>query len=111
MKKKWILTVLLILLLLIALFQLDGESLLHSIRQIPLWLALSLMGLQVVSQILVNIQWYQIAKLSGTPVSFRDMIYINSQGAVMDSITPGVKIGGEVTRVVQISRKTECAGE
>jgi uncharacterized protein (TIRG00374 family) len=39
------------------------------------------------------------------------MFYINSQGAVMDSITPGVKIGGEITRAVQITKITGCPGE
>jgi len=29
----------------------------------------------------------------------------------MDSITPGVKIGGEITRSVQISRTANCSGE
>ena len=100
-----------VLLLLIALFQLDVEGLLHSIKQIPLRLVLSLIGLQVLSQILINIQWHQIAKLSGVKASFWDMLYINSQGSIMDSITPGVKIGGEITRAVQISRKAGCSGE
>ena len=63
------------------------------------------------SQLLVNFQWYKIARFIKVPVSFREMLYINCQGAVMDSITPGVKIGGEITRSVQISRKVNCSGE
>ncbi|MCL2837677.1 MAG: flippase-like domain-containing protein [Oscillospiraceae bacterium] len=64
-----------------------------------------LVGLQIISQILVNLQWCKIAKFANVPISFRDMLYINAQGSVMDSITPGVKIGGEITRAVQMSRK------
>ena len=98
-------------LLLFALSRLDAESLLHSVRQIPLWLAALLLGLQIVSQLLVNLQWHKIAKFSDADVSFGNMLYINCQGAVMDSITPGVKIGGELTRAVQISRRGNCSGE
>jgi uncharacterized protein (TIRG00374 family) len=111
MKKKWIFASLLVLLLLITLFQLDRESLLYSIRQIPLWLALLLFAMQIVSQLLVNIQWHQIAKLSETDMSFSKMLYINAGGSVMDSITPGVKFGGEITRAYQLSSLTKCSGE
>ena len=111
MKKKRILTALLVLLLLLALSRLDGESLLYSLKQIPLWAAVLLIGMQIVTQILVNLQWHQIAKLSVPSISFWDMMYINCQGALMDSITPGVKIGGEITRAVQISKIANCSGE
>ena len=63
------------------------------------------------SQLLVNLQWHQIAKFTDANISFGNMFYINCQGAVMDSITPGVKVGGEVTRAVQISRRGNCSGE
>jgi len=74
-------------------------------------MVLLLLGLQIVSQVLVNIQWYQIAKFAGTGISFGGMFYINCHGAVVDSITPGVKIGGEITRAVQIKRMGKCSGE
>ena len=111
MKKKWLFTALLVPLLLFALSRLDAQSLLHSVKQIPLWLAASLVGLQIVSQLLVNLQWHQIAKFTDADVSFGNMFYINCQGAVMDSITPGVKVGGEVTRAVQIGRMGNCSAE
>jgi len=110
MRKKWIL-IAIVLLLLIAVLQLDKEALLDSINQIPRWLMLMLFGLQIITQLLVNLQWYKIAKISNTPLSFWQMFYVNAQGAVVDSITPGVKIGGEVTRAVQISRIANCSGK
>jgi len=70
-----------------------------------------LAGLQIVSQLLVNTLWHRIAKLTDMSISFGRMLYINCQGAVVDSITPGVKFGGEVTRAVQISRLGNCTGE
>ena len=98
-------------LLILALSRIDGKNLLYSISQISLWLVLILFGLQIVSQLLINLQWHRIARLANIPISFRDMLYANCQGAVMDSITPGVKIGGEVARAVQISRISKCSAE
>ena len=108
---RWLLALLILLFLFLALSRFDAGNLLHSVKQIPLWSVALLLGLQIVSQLLVNLQWHQIAKSSGVPLAFRDMLYINCHGAVMDSITPGVKIGGEITRSVQISRTANCSGE
>ena len=49
--------------------------------------------------------------MTDTNISFFRMFYVNCQGAIMDSITPGVKFGGEVTRAVQISRFADCTPE
>ena len=107
---KVLLGLLIILLLFLTLSRFDGWDLLHSIKQIPLWSLPLLLCLQLISQLLVNLQWYKIAKFANASITFRDMFYINSQGAVVDSITPGVKFGGEVTRGVQISRIGNCSG-
>jgi uncharacterized membrane protein YbhN (UPF0104 family) len=99
-------------LLVIALLQLDRNALIYSISQIPLWLLILMLALQVVTQILVNLQWYAIARLGGlNGLSFWKLFYINSQGAIVDAITPGVKIGGEITRAVQISRVGDLPAE
>ncbi|MCL2217215.1 MAG: flippase-like domain-containing protein [Defluviitaleaceae bacterium] len=108
---RWLFAAVIVLLLILALRRFDGESVLYSLRQIPLWLVAVLVGLQVVTQLLVNALWFQVARLAGVSVSFRQMFYVNCQGAVMDSITPGVKFGGEITRAVQISRVADCSGE
>lgn len=97
------------ILLFSALLQFDIMSLLYSARQISVWFLVALLGLQVVTQLLINIQWHQIAKFANTRISFWDMIYLNSKGAVVDSITPGVKIGGEITRTLQIKRILCCS--
>ena len=67
--------------------------------------------MQIISQLLVNTLWFSVARLCEIKVSFGQMLYINCQGAVIDSITPGVKFGGEVTRAIQISRIVRCSGE
>lgn len=109
MNKKRVLTVVIALLLLAALLQIDRESLFYSISRVPFWLVALMLALQVVTQLLVNLQWYKIAKIVGIPILYRDILYVNSQGSIIDSITPGVKFGGEVTRAMQISRIADCS--
>jgi len=111
MKKQLAFGAIMVLLLALALSRIDGKSLLHSVSQIPLWLIVLMLGMQIASQLLVNLQWYKIAQLADISISFGDILYVNCQGAVMDSITPGVKIGGEVTRAIQISRVAKYPGE
>ncbi|MCL2198500.1 MAG: flippase-like domain-containing protein [Defluviitaleaceae bacterium] len=111
MNKKQILAAVIAVLLLVALLQIDHESLLYSIRQIPLWLVALMLGLQIATQLLINLQWYVIARLSGTKITFLNMFLANCQGNIIDSITPGVKFGGEVTRAVKISQTINCTGE
>jgi len=103
MKKKILLAVLLVFLV-VALLNLDIQGIAHSIMQISVWTVLLLIGLQIFTQLLVNLQWFSIARVSGIKISFWDMFYVNSQGAVVDSITPGVKFGGEVTRAMRLSK-------
>ena len=98
-------------LLLFALSRLDAESLLNSARQIPVWAVALLVGLQIATQLLVNLQWYWIARFSVAEISFGKMFYINCQGAAVDAITPGAKIGGEAARSLQISRMGNVSGE
>ena len=109
LKKIWYGVLLLLLVFVIA--QLDLRALADSLLQIPLRIIGLMIALQIASQFLINLQWYQVAKFSDARISFRKMFLINCQGAVVDSVTPGVKVGGEVTRAVQISRKGNTSVE
>ncbi|MCL2212348.1 MAG: flippase-like domain-containing protein [Oscillospiraceae bacterium] len=111
MKLKWIFAPILLVLLGVALWQIDLAALWHSLLQIPLWLIILLPLLQIASQLLVNLQWYAISNSSGVRIRFWRMFYVNCQGAVVDSITPGVKVGGEVTRAVRLRQEADCSTE
>ncbi|MCL1863545.1 MAG: flippase-like domain-containing protein [Defluviitaleaceae bacterium] len=95
-------------LLVVAIAQIDRENLIHSVRQIPIWLIALMVGLQVVTQILVNLQWYTIARMSDISITFRSIFLANCQGNIIDSITPGIKFGGEVARAVKIKKIVNC---
>lgn len=107
--KKSMLMIVWLLLVLMTLSRLDGAMLLYSMNQIPWWVILFLFALQMVTQLLLNWQWYIVAKTAHLSITFWEMFHANCQGAVMDAVTPGVKLGGEVTRAMQISRTTSCS--
>ena len=108
MKKKLILAAVILPLLIFALTRLDWQGVRESMRQLPVWVVALLVMLQVVSQLLVNTLWHSVANAANVKISFWQMFYVNCQGAVIDSITPGVKFGGEVTRAVQLAKTAGC---
>ena len=91
-------------LLVVAIFHLDVDLLVESLLSLSPWVLVLLFALQIITQLLINLQWYLIAKASGSPIAYRDMVYIHSQGSIVDAITPGVKIGGEMTRGVLLAK-------
>jgi uncharacterized protein (TIRG00374 family) len=109
--KKKILVIVFAVLILVALLQLDFDSVLHSMTQISALIVLLMFALQISTQLLINFQWYRISKIVGVKISYGEMFYANCSGYVIDSITPGVKFGGEATRAVQIKRVGNCTGE
>lgn len=80
----------------------DIRGVLMVLGDIPVWLLLTLIGLQIITQLLLNFQWYRLCRVLGWPVSFFKLMVVNSYGVVADAITPGEKVGGELTRVVQL---------
>ncbi len=109
MLKKLILWLTAGLLLLILFLQIDLYELHYSLIQIDWAVIGALLSLQIVTQLLLNRQWQRIANFAGIKLSFGRMLYINAQGSIMEAITPGVKVGGEITRAVQIARFSSCS--
>ena len=97
------------LLLLILFLQIDLYELHYSLIQIDWAVIGALLSLQIVTQLLLNRQWQRIANFAGIKLSFGRMLYINAQGSIMEAITPGVKVGVEITRAVQIARFSSCS--
>jgi uncharacterized protein (TIRG00374 family) len=93
------------LLLLLLFWRFDFRSFIISIRMVSPLALVFLLLIQVISQLLVNYQWCRIGKLMGGAYSFLKMLYINARGMIMECITPGVKIGGEVTRALLLKNE------
>ncbi|MDO5707266.1 MAG: lysylphosphatidylglycerol synthase transmembrane domain-containing protein [Andreesenia angusta] len=57
---------------------------------------------QIITIILVNIQWKSIGRWTGRKIRFMDIFKINCIGNIVDSLTPGVKVGGELARIYRM---------
>ena len=109
MRLKHFLMIIFALIIVATLLQFDRALLIYSIRQIPMYVVIILAALQILTQLLLNVGWHQIALASGVNCGFCQLLYINSQGAIVESFTPGLKIGGEITRMTQIIKTTKCS--
>ena len=115
-KQKWsiwlkrIITTAVLLFLFLQLLQFDPQDLIYSTRQIPLWALILLFALQIVTQLMINFQWHQVAKSFTSPIKFTEMLYLNAQAQIIH-IAPAGHIGGDVFRAVQIKRAGNISGE
>lgn len=97
MKKYW--KHIIVLILLVLLFsQLNISEYFVSISELGPSIWISLVALQLISFILLLIQWKRISGALGKEVSYRQMISVNMQGVFYETITPGLKVGGEVAK-------------
>jgi len=107
---KWLIVALVLIFLVLAVINLDMQSLLDGLRQIPVWAVAVLFGVQIITQLLINVQWHQIAKVFGSPLGFMRMLFINAQ-AEMIHVAPAGHIGCDVFRAVQINKAGSITGE
>ena len=91
-------------LLVYVVMQADLKGVFAIVGAIPLWLLLALIGLQIITQLLLNFQWYRLCRVFGWPASFFKILLVNAYGAVVDAITPGEKVGGELARLLQLRK-------
>lgn len=94
-----------IVLIACALLKVDVKGIIAALSSLPLTLISWLIALQVLTQILLNLQWYGLCKAAGWEASFWKMLVVNSYGTVADAVTPGEKVGGEAVRVLFLNRK------
>lgn len=103
------LSVVLLLLFLGLFLHIDVEEIWNAITSVPLPLLGGLLVLQVVTQGLLALQWYKITQLFLGKCSFIRIFYILSTGSVIEALTSGAKVGGEVTRVFALKQELSAA--
>ena len=101
---KWLILISLTALLIYLVKPADLHELADSLHHVKRTDILILLALQVLSQLLVYYQWHHICRQSGLSIRFRTLVYINLYGTVIEAVTPGAKIGGEVFRVWQLKK-------
>lgn len=62
-------------------------------------------GIQVLTLLMISMQWKMIAKQMGEKISFGSVLGINLSGTFVESITPAVKAGGEAAKVMLFKSK------
>ncbi|GFN34639.1 flippase-like domain-containing protein [Tepidimicrobium xylanilyticum] len=80
----------------------DFKGLLIFARTISLKIVLLLLSLQIMTIMLLGIQWKLIISWIRKDIRFYDALKINLKGNIVDALSPGVKVGGELARVYEI---------
>lgn len=75
------------------------------IKRIRMDILAILVLLQCFTQYLLGVQWHRICKNITGSSKFATIFYILSAGSVIEALTPGAKIGGEVTRLHYLKKE------
>lgn len=103
--KKQILTFLIIIGLVFLLINADFNNMYLNLKKIPLNIFAFLLTLQIFTIFLLAYQWKNTMLLIDIKRPFFTILKMNLKGNIIDSITPGSKVGGEVARVLYIKEK------
>ena len=88
----------------------DFNKVYESIKSVDMIIIIQGCLLQIITIVLVNIQWYTIGLQIGEKVSFKDMFHINMAGTFTESVTPSVKAGGELTKIIMLKSIANISG-
>ncbi|SES90215.1 hypothetical protein SAMN05660297_00918 [Natronincola peptidivorans] len=88
-----------ILLVLVILWRADFSEVFQSLKTFDFKLLLTVCLLQLLTILLINLQWHKIALHMGEKLALRDLFYMNMMGTFVESITPSAKTGGEAAKV------------
>lgn len=79
------------------------------LKSTPLRAIMLLMYFQCITMLLINIQWKSLAGEIRDNISFIDIVLMNAKGNIVDSLTPGVKMGGEVGRIIALKNRAKIS--
>ena len=102
--KKYLLYILGLSVFIYLLINMDFKSLLIFTKSISLDYILFLLSLQLVTIVLLGIQWKLIISWIKEDVKFYDALRVNLKGNIVDALSPGVKVGGELARIYEIRK-------
>lgn len=81
------------------LLKVDYKEFSGTILSINLPLLTSLLALQFLTILLINIQWKKIAHHIGKELPMKTIFHINMMGSFFECITPSLKAGGEAAKI------------
>ncbi len=89
----------------------DFKELFSTLKQVSIFIVILLVVLQIITQLLLGLQWNRISKKIINKSSFKKIFYILSTGSVIEALTPGAKVGGEVTRLYYLKKELNANTE
>ena len=85
----------------------DFENIFIYMKSISIELFVLLLFLQIITIIIITIQWKSMVSWIGRSTRIIDIFRMNMKGNIVDAITPGVKVGGELARIHEIINKLD----
>ncbi len=91
---------------LLILWWVDYEAVIHSLKVIDLKILLGACLMQVFTIFLITKQWEMMGREVGVNLPLKKLLHVNMAGTFVESVTPSVKAGGEATKVYLL--RTKC---
>lgn len=85
----------------------DWIEMFSHLKSTPPRALILLMFFQCITMVLINIQWKSLAREISEDISFLDIFLMNAKGNILDSLTPGVKMGGEFGRIFTLKNRAD----
>lgn len=104
MKRK-VLYIILAIAFILLLINIDLIDIFNNIKNVKLNYLLLALLLQIVTMLLITLQWKSMINLIDKKCKTIDVLRMNLVGNIADSITPGVKVGGELARLYEIKKR------
>lgn len=98
--KKQIFRILIVIALVLLILNTDFYKIIHNVKEIPKEVFAFILLLQLITILSIALQWKIIFKQLKINISYLDIIKINLKGNIIDGVTPGSKVGGELVRVL-----------
>ncbi len=109
--RKPLLFVLGLTLLILIIVLSDIGEVIEALRPLT-WVQLALLvGLQLLTLILINVQWRAVAWHLKLSLSFRSLLKMNFLGTFFESVTPAVKTGGEAYKFFYLKQERLSSGD
>ena len=109
MKKQLLLLFAGILAVLLLVWFTDFQEVFAVLLDFQLSILVLICTVQLAKYILLAIQWKSIVKASGHHIGFGKMTHIIMSGKFIECITPGFKVGGEITKTVMLPKHTSMS--
>ncbi len=88
----------------------DLEKVYNTLRQVDYRIVVLACLMQLLTIFLITFQWYTIGRQMGEKLSFIQLFHVNMAGTFIESVTPSVKAGGEVTKVYMLINRLGLSG-